>query len=69
MRDVPFSERRWCSVRHAIQYSGKGKTKLFEELAAGRIESKLEGGRRRVSVPSLIARCECAGPDKGTRHD
>jgi hypothetical protein len=65
MGDVPFSERRWCSVRHATQYSGKGKTKVHEELSAGRIESKLEGGRRLVSVPSLIARCECAGPDKG----
>jgi hypothetical protein len=56
--DVPFSQRRWCNVREACQYSGFGRTKLFAELAAGGIESKLEGRRRLVSVPSLIARCE-----------
>jgi hypothetical protein len=60
MGSLPFTERRWCSVAEACQFSGLGRTRIFEELAAGgSIESKLEGRRRLVSVPSLIARCEC----------
>jgi hypothetical protein len=56
--DIPFTQRRWCSVREAIQYSGKGRTRMFEALAANKIESKLDGRHRLVSVPSLIAKCE-----------
>jgi hypothetical protein len=58
MRSLPFTERRWCSVAEACQFSGLGRTRIFEELAAGSIESKRDGRRRLVSVPSLIARCE-----------
>jgi hypothetical protein len=58
MGGIPFTERRWCSVAEACQFSGLGRTRLFAELAARRVESKLEGRRRLVSVPSLVARCE-----------
>jgi len=70
MGDVPFTQRRWCIVHEACQYSGFGRTRLYEEIGAGRIESKLEGRRRLVSVPSLIARCSPTPPrDEAMRDD
>ena len=56
MAYIPFRERLWCSVPEAQQVLNKGRTKIFEGIANGEIVSKLDGRRRLIHVPSLIAR-------------
>ncbi len=58
MAHIPFKERLWCSVDEACQVTGQGRTAVFAKISAGDIVSKLEGRRRLIHVPSLIARYE-----------
>ncbi len=56
MGNVPFTKRRWCSVTEAYQFSGLGRTWVFEELAARRIESKLDVIFRASTLPPTVSR-------------
>ena len=50
---IPFWERVGCSVDEAISASSLRRTKIYELLAAGRLNSTLIDGRRVISVKSL----------------
>jgi hypothetical protein len=53
-KGIPFSERPFCSVNEALEATSFGRTKFYELLNAGTIESVMVDGRRLVVVPSLI---------------
>jgi hypothetical protein len=50
---IPFWERLSCSIDEAKSATSFGRTKLYELIAAGRLQSKLVDGRRVISVASL----------------
>ncbi|MBA2589794.1 MAG: helix-turn-helix domain-containing protein [Alphaproteobacteria bacterium] len=45
-----------CTVDEACAYTSIGRTKMYEELAAGRVESTTVGKRRLIKVSSLLRR-------------
>jgi excisionase family DNA binding protein len=51
--NVPFRERISCTVDEACSATGLGRAKLYEEIAAGRVEVRKVGRRTLVLVPSL----------------
>ena len=64
---IPFPERITCTVDDACAFTGVGRTKLYEEITAGRIQSTRVGKRRLILVASLLRRLravEKAGADE-----
>jgi hypothetical protein len=51
---IPFADRPTCTVVEACQASGLGRTKLYEAMSDGRLESVKIDNRRLVCVPSLL---------------
>lgn len=51
---VPFSERPTCSIAEACSAAGFGRTKLYELMDDGAVETTKIGRRRLVRVPSLL---------------
>jgi excisionase family DNA binding protein len=51
---IPFAARLSCTIDEACQATGIGRTKLYEEIGAGRIETANVGRRRLIVVRSLI---------------
>lgn len=51
---IPFVERPTCTIAEACSAVGFGKTKLYELIDEGEIESIRIGRRRLVRVPSLL---------------
>jgi excisionase family DNA binding protein len=51
---VPFVERPTCTIAEACSAVGFGKTKLYELLDGGAVDSIRIGRRRLVRVPSLL---------------
>src|ERR1700740_3646563 len=51
---VPFSERPTCTIAEACGAAGFGKTKLYELLDGGVVDSIRIGRRRLIRVPSLL---------------
>jgi excisionase family DNA binding protein len=54
-KGIPFQERPTCSIGEACFAAGFGRTKLYELIDAGTIETTKVGRRRLVRVPSLLA--------------
>lgn len=52
---VPFDERPTCTIAEACYAMGLGKTKFYELMGDGAIETTRVGRRRLVRVPSLLA--------------
>jgi excisionase family DNA binding protein len=50
----PFSERVTCTISEACAASGLGRTKIYEILADGRLESTRIDRRRLILVASLL---------------
>ena len=50
----PFSERVTCTVSEACAASGLGRTKIYEVLADGRLQSIRVDRRRLIVVKSLL---------------
>ena len=50
---IPFAERLTCTVPEACQVSGLGRTKLYELIGNGRLETRTIGRRRLILVRSL----------------
>jgi hypothetical protein len=50
---IPFWERLSCSIDEAKSATSFGRTKLYELIASGRLQSRLVDGRRVISVASL----------------
>jgi hypothetical protein len=54
---IPFQHRLVCSVREVTDRKQQriiGRTKLYEMIADGRIETKKVDGRRLIVVASLL---------------
>jgi excisionase family DNA binding protein len=51
---IPFRERPTCTIEEASDVSGIGRTKLYELIGAGQIETLMIGRRRLIRVPSLL---------------
>ena len=52
--DIPFGQRVSCTIYEACRATGLGRTKLYEEIAAGRVLTTTVGRRRLVLVRSLL---------------
>jgi excisionase family DNA binding protein len=50
---IPFSERRALRMDEATQYSGLGKTSIYDAIRAGQIEATKVGRRRLIFRESL----------------
>jgi len=50
---LPFAERLTCTVSQACAATGLGRTKLYELIAAGSLQSTMIGRRRLIDVRSL----------------
>jgi hypothetical protein len=50
---VPFRERLSCTIPEACSATGIGRSKLYEEIAAGRVATSKVGKRTLVLVQSL----------------
>ena len=51
---IPFGERPTCTIAEACSAVGFGKTKLYELMDGGAVESMRIGRRRLIRVPSLL---------------
>ncbi len=60
--DIPIQQRITCTVREACQASGLGKTKLYELIGNGQLDTMRVGRRRLVKVESLSGLLSI-GPD------
>lgn len=54
MDTIPFAQRLSCTIAEACGATGLGRTKLYELIGAGSLETTLIGRRRLVSVKSLL---------------
>ena len=52
--NIPFVERPTCTIAEACSAVGFGKTKLYELIDGGAVESMRIGRRRLIRVPSLL---------------
>jgi hypothetical protein len=52
---IPFRERLSCTIPEACAATGIGRTKLYEEISAGRVQVRKFGTRTVVVVHSLVA--------------
>jgi excisionase family DNA binding protein len=56
MNDLPSTDPVTVTVAAAMKYSGLGRTKLYELITKGEIESVCVGTRRLIVFASLKAR-------------
>jgi hypothetical protein len=52
---IPFRERISCTIPEACAATGLGRTKMYEEIGAGRIQTRKFGTRTLIVVASLVA--------------
>jgi excisionase family DNA binding protein len=52
---IPFAQRLTCTIAEACEATGLGRTKLYELIGAGYLETTMIGRRRLVLVCSLHA--------------
>ncbi len=50
---IPFAQRLTCTIDEACQATGIGRTKLYELIGAGYLDTTTIGRRRLVLVRSL----------------
>lgn len=53
---IPFTERPTCTIAEACDAAGFGRTKLYELIGGGELETVTIGRRRLVCVSSLLKR-------------
>jgi len=53
-RTIPFADRLTCTIAEACTATGLGRTKLYELMGAGLLDSSTVGRRRLVRVQSLL---------------
>jgi len=51
---VPFRDRLACSITDAEVASGISRSRLYQEMKAGRLDYIKRGKRRLIVVPSLL---------------
>jgi excisionase family DNA binding protein len=52
---IPFAQRLTCTIAEACQATGLGRTKLYELIGEGHLDTTTIGRRRLVLVSSLRA--------------
>ena len=52
---IPFRERLTCTILEASEVTGLGRTKLYELIDAGLLQTTTVGRRRLVTVDSLMS--------------
>lgn len=52
---IPFRERLSCTIPEACAATGLGRTKMYEEIGAGRVHVRKFGTRTLIVVDSLVA--------------
>jgi hypothetical protein len=52
---IPFRERISCTIPEACAATGLGRTKMYEEIGAGRVHVRKFGTRTLIVVASLVA--------------
>lgn len=50
---IPFTERLTCTIAEACEATGLGRTKLYELIGDGRVDTARIGRRRLIKVRSL----------------
>jgi hypothetical protein len=53
--NIPFRERISCTIPEACAATGLGRTKIYEEISAGRVQISKVGTRTLIVVDSLVA--------------
>ena len=53
-RTIPFAERPTCTIAEACRATGLGRSKLYELIGAGHLDTARIGRRRLVRVSSLL---------------
>jgi excisionase family DNA binding protein len=67
---IAFGERLTCSVAEACKAIGLSRSKVYELISGGEVQSVTIGRRRLVSVPSLQRLTACPSePAAGLRRD
>jgi hypothetical protein len=61
--NIPFRDRISCTIPEACAATGLGRTKMYEEIGAGRVQTRKFGTRTLIVVDSLVALID---PDTGT---
>lgn len=51
---MPFIQRPTCTIKEACRAAGLGRTKLYELIGGGALETTTIGRRRLVRVRSLL---------------
>jgi len=51
---IPFAQRLTCTIDEACEATGLGRTKLYELIGGGHIDTITIGRRRLVQVRSLL---------------
>jgi hypothetical protein len=52
---MAFRDRLSCTIPEACAATGLGRTKLYEEIGAGRVRTRKFGTRTLIVVASLVA--------------
>jgi hypothetical protein len=52
---IPFRDRISCTIPEACAATGLGRTKMYEEIGAGRVQTRKFGTRTLIVVNSLVA--------------
>jgi len=63
---IPFRERLSCTVAEACAATGIGRTKIYEAMSDGRLQSVKVDNRRLVLVASLLRLLEFPLESKGS---
>jgi predicted DNA-binding transcriptional regulator AlpA len=53
--NIPFRDRISCTIPEACAATGLGRTKIYEEISAGRVQTSKVGTRTLILVESLVA--------------
>jgi predicted DNA-binding transcriptional regulator AlpA len=53
--NIPFRDRISCTIPEACAATGLGRTKIYEEISAGRVQTSKVGTRTLIIVESLVA--------------
>jgi excisionase family DNA binding protein len=52
--EIPFTQRITCTIPEACNGTGLGRSKIYEMMDAGAIQSTKQGKRRLIIVRSLV---------------
>jgi excisionase family DNA binding protein len=65
--EIPFMQRPTCTIKEACKAAGMGRSKLYELIKDGELQTTSVGRRRLVQVPSLLKFLRVLPPDDDAR--